>query len=381
MILKKSTEKLRRNRNITLGVVLVLLIIIVAVPQFRREFEEEPDTAPYYKVEEGIFIPQDSPVRESLEIATVGTQKVSRVISAPASVEANPAQKAGIYPPVGGKIVRLFVNLGEEVQKGQPLFELYSPEIADIQTSFISARSSLAQATSELNRKKELHDRGITPLRELEEAQTAYEIAESEMQGVTMTMDIMGIDKSDLGQPLQVRTPVKGRVVDLSAAPGEFISDPEDPVMIIADLSNVWVTANIQEQDIRFVSRGTKAEATFPAWPGEEYSGEVLFVSDMLDEETRTAKVRVEFDNSDYKLKPGMFANVRFQSPKVHSFVLPSKAVLQRRDFNYVYVETAPYTFEQRRVKVGDMVDDKLVILDGLNYDEKVIVDNAVLLP
>ncbi len=151
--------------------------------------------------------------------------------------------------------------------------------------------------------------------------------------------------------------------------------------MIVADLSSVWVTASIQEKDIRFVHSGADVRARFPAWPGDIYEGTVLFVSDILDEATRTTRVRTEFDNEDMKLKPGMFSTVNFFSDPAAAFLLPSQAVLQRRDYNYVYVQVEPHTYKVREVEVGEMTEGKLVILSGLNEGEYVIVDNAVLLP
>jgi len=250
-----------------------------------------------------------------------------------------------------------------------------------VQTEFISARSALAQAERDLRRKEDLHQRGIAAQRELEEARTGYEIALSEMEGANLKMRIFGIEEDNIGKPLIVRSPISGRVVDLNVAPGEFIAEPEEPLMIIADLSSVWVTANIQEKDIRLINPGDEVIARFAAWPGEVYEGTVLFISDILDEETRSTRVRIEFENQDNKLKPGMFASVRFLSEPSEEIVLPPRAVLQRRDFTYVYVETAPFTFAMRTVRTGELFGDKLVILEGLHPGEQVIVHNAVMLP
>ncbi|TVR40170.1 MAG: efflux RND transporter periplasmic adaptor subunit [Bacteroidia bacterium] len=378
---KSKSSKAIRNRNMILGAVILLLLLIVLLPQFRREaIIEEP--MPQYQQRNGhIYIPEDSPIRQRLVTGKVEIKEIRRQVSAPATVEANPSKRANIFPPAGGRIVQLFVNMGQSVQAGQALFEIYAPDLAEAQTHYISARSALAQAEKELNRKEALHERGIAPLRELEEAQTEYDIARSEMQGAAQILRIMGIDEEEIGRPLIVRSPIAGRVVDLAVAPGEFIVEPEEPLMIIADLSSVWVTASIQEKDIRFVDTGADVTARFPAWPGEIYEGNVLFVSDILDEETRTTRVRIEFENQDQKLKPGMFASVRFHSEPAPAIVLPPQAVLQRRDFNYVYVKTESHSYKMREVTVGDLVDDYLVILSGLYEGEEVIIQNAVLLP
>ncbi len=377
----KSSSKAVRNRNIVLGIVIVLLLIVVILPQFRREALVIEPPAQYEQRNGMIYIPEDSPIRGRLEIAPVDIRDIRHQVTAPATVEANPSKRANIYPPAGGRIVQLFVNMGQTVQQGQALFEIYSPELADAQTHYISARSALAQAEKELNRKKALHERGIAPERELEEARTDYEIATSEMQGATQILQIMGIEEEEIGEPLIVRSPIAGRLVDLAVAPGEFIAEPEEPLMIVADLSSVWVTASIQEKDIRFVHTGADVRARFPAWPGDIYEGTVLFISDILDEATRTTRVRIEFENEDMKLKPGMFSTVDFFSDPAAAIVLPPKAVLQRRDYNFVYIEAEPHTYKMQEVEVGELVEGKLVILSGLEKGDNVIVDNAVLLP
>ncbi len=377
----KKNSQTTRNRNIILVVVIALLLLVVIIPQLRRDMPEPEAPAQYVRIDGKVFLPETSPIRQSIQVGEVQVETVRREVSAPATVEANPSKRANIYPPAGGRIVELFVSMGQSVRAGQPLFEIYSPDVAEVQTEFVSARSSLVQAERDLRRKEDLHERGITPLRELEEARTEYEIAESEMQGTRLKMQILGLEEDHVGKPLIIRSPINGRVVDLQVAPGEFISEPEEPLLIIADLSSVWVTARIQEKDIRFVNTGDDVTARFTAYPGDVYEGTVLFVSDILDEETRTTRVRVEFDNEDRKLKPGMFANVRFHSAPAPHVVLEPRAVLQRRDFSYVYVQSQPYTFEMREVTTGEMIDNKLVILEGLHEGEIVIMHNAVMLP
>lgn len=370
-----------RNRNIILGAVIILLLIVVIIPQLRKDKLTDEAPPQFQRVNGQIFIPETSPIRDRINVGPVEMATIRRHVTAPASVEAMPAKRANIFPPAGGRIVRLFVNMGQSVSAGQALFEIYSPEMAEVQTEFISARSALAQAERELRRREELHQRGIAPLRELEEARTEFEIAQSEMNGAALKMRIMEMDEGDIGRALVVRSPINGRVVDLAVAPGEFIAEPEEPLLIIADLSTVWVTANIQEKDIRFVQPGADVIARFSAYPGETWEGTVLFVSDILDQETRTTRVRIQFENEDFKLKPGMFSTVNFLSQAAPAIVLSPAAVLQRRDYSYVYTQTEPYTFEMRQVVTGDIIDNQLVILSGLSEGEMVIQENAVMLP
>lgn len=361
---------------------LFLLVAGALYFAFRPSAPETPHAAVTMQhTANGVFLPEGSPLRERIRTASVEMQSVQRTIQAPASVEANPAKRANIFPPAGGRIVRLLVNMGDAVRADQALFEIYSPEMAEIQAEFNSARSAMLQAERALSRAQDLHDKGIIPRRELEEIQTEFDIVRSEMQSMELKLRIFGMSEEDLGRPLMVRSPINGRVIDLQVSAGEFIAEAEEPLMIVADLSSVWVTASIQEKDIRFIQSGSDVTARFTAWPGEQYEGNVLFISDILDEETRTTRVRIAFDNPERKLKPGMFATVGFRTPAEYAVVLPAEAVLQRRDFNYVYVETAPYTFEMRTIRTGETQNGNIIVHEGLSAGETVVVRNAVLLP
>lgn len=195
----------------------------------------------------GVFLPEGSPLRERIRTSSVEMQSVQRTIQAPASVEANPAKRANFFPPAGGRIVRLLVNMGDAVRADQALFEIYSPEMAEIQAEFNSARSAMLQAERALSKAQDLHDKGIIPRRELEEIQTEFDIVRSEMQSMELKLPIFGMSEEDLGRPLMVRSPINGRIIDLQVSAGEFIAEAEEPLMIVADLSCVCVYGSLRK--------------------------------------------------------------------------------------------------------------------------------------
>ena len=143
----------------------------------------------------------------------------------------------------------------------------------------------------------------------------------------------------------------------------------------------MWVTASVQEKDIRRVQQGDEAVATFIAYPGENFTGHVLFVGDLLDPDTRTIKVRVSFDNSDRRLKPGMFSNVTFKNRAIPEVTVPTSAVVLSGEKNQVYVEKAPWTFEKRVVELGDQLPGRVAIAKGLEAGDRIVTENAVMLP
>ncbi|WP_394847156.1 efflux RND transporter periplasmic adaptor subunit [Pendulispora brunnea] len=350
----------------------------------RGEQATPEGTAPVPTVEHHngkVFVPEGSPLRQRIEVKPAEMKSIERHIVAPSTVEAEPTRLAKIAPPLAGRIVKLFVHFGDSVKAGAPLFTIDSPDLVAAQSDYLKAKSAFAQAERDVARQKDLVDHGIGAQKELEQAQTDRETAKSELERTTTRLHLLGVGPGNVGGPMTVRSPIAGRVIDLSTAPGQFQNDPASILMIVADLSNVWVTANIQEKDIRRVHQGDDAVATFTAYPGESFPGKVAFVGDLLDAETRTIKVRIGFDNPDSRLKPAMFATVSFHGKAVPELVVPVASVVIASDKSHVFFETGPWEFERRPVTVGDQVGDQFIVVKGIEAGQRIVTANAVLLP
>lgn len=328
-----------------------------------------------------VYVPEGSPLRGKLVVQAVALQRIQRELSAPATVEADPARTAKIAPPLPGRVVKLHVRFGDSVKQGQPLFNLDAPELVAAQSDYLKARSAAAQADRNVARQTDLLEHGIGARRELEQAQTDRDAAHSELQRATLRLRLLGMDPGAVGGPLTVLSPLTGRVIDLNTAPGQYQNDPAAVLMTVADLSSVWVTASVQEKDIRRVHDGDQATAAFAAYPGEVFHGSVTHVGDLLDPQTRAIKIRVGFDNPQGRLKPGMFATVTFRGESVPEVVVPAPALLVGGERSTVYVEVAPWTFERRAVEPGGPHGDLVVINRGLVAGERAVVRDAVLLP
>jgi len=341
----------------------------------------EPDEKPAVERQgDKIVVPEGSPMRERLKTDVIKEQEIRSHLTAPAVVEAEPSKLAKITPPVAGKVVRLFVKFGDSVRRGQPLLSMDSPDLVQAQSDYLRAKSALAQAERTLSRQQDLAAHGIGAKREVEQAQTDRDVAMAELERAETRLKLLKVDTSRIGEPLSVRSPIDGRVIDLAVTPGEFKNDPNAILMTVADLETIWVTANVQEKDIRRVHKGDDATSQFAAYPGEKFTGKVLIVSDLLDPETHAIKVRVAFRNDEGRLKPGMFATVTFASTAEPEVVVPSAALVLIGDKNYVFVESVPWTFERRAVEPSEAQSGVTVIKSGLKAGEKVVVKDAVLL-
>lgn len=326
-----------------------------------------------------ITVGEGSPLRGKLKLETVESRPVRRRLLAPASVEADPARMARIVPPLAGQVKQLLVRQGQLVKKGQPLFILDAPDLVTARADFLRAKSVLVQAENALKRQQDLFEHAIAAKREVEDAQTAFDVARDDLKRSTVRLRLLGIDSGDLDEPLTVRAPLSGQVLSLATSPGEFRNDVTTPLLVVADLSSVWITASVPERDVERVHVGDDALARVAAFPSQEFKGRILFIENVLETDTRSVKVRIQFDNAEGRLKPGMFATVSFLGPAAPAIVLPTTA-LQVGETTYVWVERTPWTFIRRPVQLASESSDSAVVADGLKPGERVVVQNGALL-
>jgi len=329
-----------------------------------------------------IIVPPSSSLANRLEVEPVQLTSIARQVTAPAFVEADPARFARILPPLNGRVLKIFVHPGDSVTKGDELLLLDSPDFGGAQADYARARTALTQTEHTLERQQDLAAHGIVGQRDVEQAKTDRDSALSDFSRTKDRLRLLGMDpdKTPLGSPLIVRSPLTGKVVDIMAATGEFRNDPTAPLMIVADLSDIWVTANVQEKDIHFVHRGDLAAATFGAYPTETFGGKVLFVADVLDPDTRTAKVRIAYPNKDGRLRPAMFATVTLKTWDTKEMTVPTTALVLSGDKTTVFVQISPNTFEQRAVSTGEQIGQRTVVKNGLQIGELVLVREGALL-
>jgi len=325
-------------------------------------------------------IPAGSPLRERLKVTPVAFTSVQRHLHVPATVRADPARFANVAPPLSGRVTSVYVSLGDTVTKGQSLFSLDSPDLIAAQSDYLKAVSARAQAERVLARQKDLREHGIAAQREVEQAQTELDLTDRELHRANSRLRLLGSDTSSIGKPMTIRAPIQGRVVEFKIAHGETLNDLSVAVMTIADLSEVWITANVQEIDARRVHVGQAAFVSLIAYPEPRFEGTVHVVGDLLNSETRTLGVTLVFKNSDRRLKPGMFGTVDFLSDQEDLLVVDTSAVVHTGRDNQVFVEVAPWRFEARTVQIDTSIDGKAIVVSGLTAGEKVVAQDAVVL-
>ena len=329
-----------------------------------------------------IFIPENSPLRQRLKVIAAPAVPTSGLISAPGVVESDPVRTVVVLPAGGGRVREVRVNLGDRVQRGAVLAIIDSPDLAQAYDDNDKAASAAHLAARNLAYQEGQLRIGAASQRELDQARSDEQQAAAEYLRTRAHLRAMGAaeDATGTARLLSVRAPVAGSVTALSVATGATINDDTQPLMTVADLSVVWITALVAEKDLRSVARGQDAVITLAAFPGRTLHGKVLFVPDLIEADSRRNRTRIAIENPDYALKPNMFATVTLQGPPQSHVVLPASALLMNNDRTSVFVAAAPWTFERRAVEPLLGESASVTIASGVQPGEQVVVEGGILI-
>jgi cobalt-zinc-cadmium efflux system membrane fusion protein len=363
----------------------VLLVVALLTHGFgllagRGGSGEEPP--PLVRQGNRIFIPENSPLRRQLKVIAAPAVPTSGVISAPGIVESDPVRTVVVLPAGGGRVREVKVDIGDRVQRGEVLAIIDSPDLAQAYDNNDKAASAARLAARNLAYQEAQLKMGAAAQRELDQARSDNQQAAAEYVRTRAHLRAMGApeDATGTARLLNVRAPVTGSVIALSIATGATINDDTQPIMTVADLSVVWITALIAEKDVRNVARGQEAVATLDAYPGRVLHGQVLFVPDLIEADSRRNRTRIAIANPDYALKPNMFATVTLQGPAQPHVVLPASALLMNNDRTSVFVAVAPWTFERRTVEPLLGESASVTIASGVQPGEQVVVEGGILI-
>jgi Cu(I)/Ag(I) efflux system membrane fusion protein len=270
-----------------------------------------------------------------------------------------------------GRIEQLYVNFtGDSVRRGAPVAALYSPDLFATQQEYLLA----------LANRERMRNAGFTEARSASEDLVESTRRRLMLFGMTAEQ-IAQLERS--GRPLfatSIISPVSGVVTKKLVVPQQYVAQGQ-PLFEIADLSTVWVEADVYEQQLPTIRVGQRVTVSSPAVPGVEFPATVAFIQPVLAGETRTASVRVELPNPQLRLKPDMYVSVRiFGAPAPPHIMVPKTAIVDRGQRQYAWVETAPNTFESRQVIIGPRHGESVVIASGIHPGDNVVVEGAFLL-
>jgi cobalt-zinc-cadmium efflux system membrane fusion protein len=341
-----------------------------------------------------IFAPE-SPLLNQFAVESVRTMEMPvDEISAPGQIEFVNGCVSFVSLPVPGRIDRVHVRQGDTVVAGQPLFTIDSPDADAFISDFRQAQATVNQARSALTKAKADSERAVDLFEhkavakkevlasenERTQAQASLDQSEAVLVRARRRLEIIGLNESEAGQKVTVRSPLSGKVINLSITAGEYRNETTVPAMTVADLSTVCVTSEVPETSIRFIEVGERIQVELVAYPGEIFEARVARISDTVDPSTRTIQVRAELPNPRGKLRPEMFGRIHHSHPPRSMPVIPSRAVLHRGSEAVVYIERSRGTFERVPIRIGKASGDHVPVLAGLKSGDRVVVEGVMLL-
>jgi Cu(I)/Ag(I) efflux system membrane fusion protein len=277
---------------------------------------------------------------------------------------------AQVFSKVDGWVEKLFVNYtGKLVERGQPLFTFYSPELVATQEEYLLALR--ARETLGASSLKEISSGAVSLLESARRRLSLWDISDAQIEE---------LQKS--GQPTRTLTffsPISGFVIKKDAFQGMKVM-PDKELYTITDLSTVWVNADIYEFDLANIRLGQRATIGLSYFPGQTFSGKVAWIAPVLDEKTRTTKIRLEFANRDFKLKPEMYANVEIEVDGGMKLAIPDEAVLDSGIRKIVFVDKGEGRYAPAEVRLGGKFDGYYEILSGISPGERIIASASFLL-
>lgn len=324
-----------------------------------------------------------------LETALAKESRIAIEVWLNGEVTANQDRTLQVLPKASGVVVEIKKTLGDEVGVNETLALIESQDVPAASAAYLVARSKADFAQKQLQRYETLWLKKVIAGEEyLSSKQTATE-AQVQLRAAGQRLTLLGIDpesvteRSSVGVTsarVPVLSPVSGTIIEKKIAVGDQVTD-QTPLYRVANLERVWVMANAFERDMGYLSVGQSATVTLKAYPNRKFQGVVTWVSQVLDEKTRTLAVRVELDNSEKLLKPGSFARVLVRAPMQEiSVTVPPTAVQRQNKDQIVFVDEGNGLYQRRLIKTKLRTANEVEVVEGLKAGEKVVTTGSFIL-
>jgi membrane fusion protein, heavy metal efflux system len=332
-----------------------------------------------------ITLSDDALKRAGVIVSPVTVSETTSTIRLSGIVEPDAYRQVMVAPLVSGRVTRVAVMLGDRVARNTALVEIYSPDLAEAQSRFLSMRAEFQAVEQEITRTDRLAQIGAASQQELERIHAEHVRHRTELESARTRLQLLGMTPTQVdalassGQVAATTTvvsPIAGVVTARTANPGTSV-DPATPLITIVDLSTVWVVGDLYERDFSRVSIGTPATVTTTAFPDQKIVGKVAYIDPQVRPETRTARMRVEVQNPGERLRLGMYAEVKVQAPgsSMASILVPRSAVQNVADRTVLYLADPlqPGRFIEREVQLGEASGDQVAVQSGLQRDDRVV--------
>ena len=328
-----------------------------------------------------------------LKVAPIEVIQLNEKLQVVGTVQPIDSRITHVRPLARGRVHTVLAQVGDRVGTGQPLATFDNIEAGEVLSQYQAAQAELerskvqqAVAAKQAERNRRLAEIGAVPQKEYEISQAeqealqgAIKAQESVLDGLRARLRRFGVNELNPGSSsvTPIRSPFAGIVLKVAAAPGETV-DQGTELFQVADVSRLWVQAEVYEKDFARIRVGQMASVSVDTYPNEKFDAKVTYIGDILDPQTRTAKVRCEVPNPGYRLKLDMFASVSLPTTfSRRAIAVPTTAVQQLEKHNVVFVRKSDTKFEVREVKLGKEVEERTEVVSGLRESEPVVITGS----
>jgi cobalt-zinc-cadmium efflux system membrane fusion protein len=329
--------------------------------------------------ESGLKLTPEELERAGIKTEALEAKSFADVVTVTATIHPNQDRIVRVAPRVEGRIVRVAANLGDSVRPGQVLAVLDSVTLGEAQSTLLQAQSAQRVAQADYKRAEALNADEIISQRDYLRTKAEFEKSSAELRSAEDRVRLLGgaTTAGRADSTFQLTSPLTGNVVEKKATVGELRS-PSDSLFTVADLSTLWIEANLTEDMLAKVHSGAAATVTVSAYPGERFVGRVTYVASLLDKDSRTIAARIEVGNKDGRLKPEMFATATIETAgaKRVSLSVPDAAILLLQGQPTVFVADKD-GFEPRAIETGDKLSGRTAVKSGLAAGDQVVVAGA----
>lgn len=319
-----------------------------------------------------------------IKVMPAGQTQISDTLRVAGKVDFDQTRVTRIGATVTGRVIEIQAHLGQQVKVGDSLAVINSTELGEAQLTYLKARAHADLQARSVERARQLFAADVIGKAELQRRESELAIASAEQRGAADQLRVLGMSSAAINKlgvtgainsVTSVASTMAGTVVERQVAQGQVVQ-PADALYVVADLSRVWVTAEVPEQQAALVKAGQTVDIEVPAL-GSSLSGKLIFVADTVNPETRTIAVRSVVDNASRQLKPAMLATMLIQAAPVQRVVIPAESVVRDSDADNVFVEVAPQQFRLTPVRLGPDMDGRRAVLSGLKPEQRILVSGA----
>lgn len=321
--------------------------------------------------------------KEAIKIETVKAsfRPLRSQLSALGKVFAHPQRRAIVSYAFPARISGIHIRIGDWVKAGQELITLQSEEVGTGKSEFYKAQADYELAKVNLERGKSLFDRGVGAKKDFLSSEAGFKVAQANLNAAEKKLHVLGFTEEQvkviaethqISPVITLFAPIGGKIIENNAILGAMV-DQSTEILTIMDPNLLVIDADIYEKDIAKIRIGQQVEVSVPAYPQEKFIGKISYISDILKEETRTITVRTEVKNHEYKLKPGMFADIDiFLNHQSQALVLPQEAILDEKDEHIVFIKIND-KYIPVIVETGTREGDFIEIIHGINEGDEIV--------